>query len=66
VLQAVESVEPWVSFVIEDPTFLELGDGAAALVYPARAHRAGQDEYVAAMTSVYRETRDAWRLLIHQ
>jgi hypothetical protein len=66
VLQAVESAEPWASFDIEAPSFLELGGGAAALVYTARAHRAGQDEYVAAITSVYRETRDGWKLVIHQ
>jgi ketosteroid isomerase-like protein len=66
VLQAVESVDPWASFEIEEPTFFELGDAAAALVYTARAHRTGQDEYVAAMTSVYRETRDGWKLVIHQ
>ena len=66
VLRAVESVEPWESFEIQEPTLLELGDGAVALVYTARAHRAGQDEYVAAMTSVYRETRDGWKLVIHQ
>jgi ketosteroid isomerase-like protein len=66
VLQAVESVDPWESFEIEEPTLLELSDGAAALVYTARAHRAGEDEYVAAMTSVYRETGDGWKLVIHQ
>jgi hypothetical protein len=66
VLQAVESVEPWASFVIEEPSLLELGTEAAALVYTARARRAGQDEYVAAMTSVYRATRDGWKLVIHQ
>ena len=66
VLETVESVDPWVSIEIEEPTFLELGDGAAALVYTARARRAGQDEYVAAMTSVYRETPRGWELVIHQ
>jgi ketosteroid isomerase-like protein len=66
VLQAVESVDPWGSFEIEEPTFLELGDGAAALVYTARAHRAGHDEYVAAMTSVYRKTGSGWKLVVHQ
>jgi ketosteroid isomerase-like protein len=35
-------------------------------MYTARAHRAGQDEYVRAVTSVYRETRDGWKLVIHQ
>lgn len=66
VLQAVESVDPWESFEIEEPALVDLGEGAAALVYTARAHRSGQDEYVAAMTSVYRKTRDGWKLVIHQ
>jgi hypothetical protein len=66
VLQAVESVEPWETFSIDDPTFVHLGAGAAALVYTAHARRAGQDEYVAAMTSVYRHGGDGWELVIHQ
>lgn len=66
VLQAVESVDPWESFEIDEPALVDLGEGAAALVYTARAHRSGQDEYVAAMTSVYRKTRDGWKLVIHQ
>lgn len=66
VLQAVETVEPWETFSIDDPTFVELGEGAAALVYTAHARRAGQDEYVAAMTSVYRRADNSWKLVIHQ
>jgi hypothetical protein len=66
VLQAVEGVEPWETFSIDDVRFVELGDRAAALVYTARARRAGQEEYVAAMTSVYRRTGDGWDLVIHQ
>jgi hypothetical protein len=58
VLQAVEAVEPWETF--------SLGVGAAALVYTAHARRAGQEEYVAAMTSVYRRAFDGWTLVIHQ
>lgn len=66
VLQAVESVEPWETFSIDDLQFVDLGPTAAALVYTAHAHRAGQDEYVAAMTSVYRRIDDGWKLVIHQ
>jgi hypothetical protein len=66
VLQAVEAVEPWESFSLDDPRLVELGAGAAALVYTAHARRAGQDEYVAAMTSVYRRVGDGWKLVIHQ
>ena len=66
VLEAVAEVEPWERFDMGDPTYVELGDSAAALVYTARAQRAGQDEYVAAMTSVYRRVGDGWELVIHQ
>jgi hypothetical protein len=67
VLQAVEALGPWESFSIEDDLLLvELNERAAALVYTAYARRAGQDEYVAAMTSVYRHADDGWKLVIHQ
>ena len=66
VLQAVESVEPWERFSIDDLRFVGLGESAAALVYTAHARRAGQDEYIAAMTSVYRRADDGWKLVIHQ
>jgi predicted GH43/DUF377 family glycosyl hydrolase len=66
VLTAVETVEPWETFSIDDPRIVELGDNAAALVYTARAKRAGQEPYVAAMTSVYRRESDGWELAVHQ
>jgi hypothetical protein len=66
VLQAVESVEPWEAFSIDDLQFVDLGESAAALIYTAHAHRPRQDEYVAAMTSVYRRADDGWKLVIHQ
>jgi predicted GH43/DUF377 family glycosyl hydrolase len=66
VLQAVETVEPWETFSIEDPRLVELGERAAALIYTAHARRPGQDEYVASMTSVYRRSNDGWTLVIHQ
>jgi hypothetical protein len=66
VLQAVETVEPWERFSIDDLQFVNLGEEAAALVYTAHAQRSGQDEYVAAMTSVYRRTNEGWKLVIHQ
>jgi hypothetical protein len=66
VLEAVESVEPWERFSIDELQFVDLGDGVAALVYIAHAQRSGQDEYIAAMTSVYRRTDVGWKLVIHQ
>jgi hypothetical protein len=66
VLQAVASVEPWKTFSIDDLRIVELGADAAALVYTARARREGEEEYVAAMTSVYRRADGGWKLVIHQ
>ena len=66
VLEAVAAAEPWERFELEEPRVVELGGDAAALVYTARAKRAGQDEYVAAMTTVYRRDGDDWKLVIHQ
>ncbi len=66
VLEAVESVEPWESFRIDELHVVDLGEKAVALVYTAHAQRAGHEEYVAAMTSVYRLADDGWRLVIHQ
>ena len=66
VLEAVDGVSPWETFSIDDVTVVELGAGAAALVYTARARREGEEEYVAAMTSVYRRDDGGWKLVIHQ
>ena len=66
VLASVDSVEPWETFTIDDLQVVQLGTDAAALVYTTRAKRAGQDPYVAALTSVYRRTDDGWELALHQ
>ena len=66
VLEAVAGAEPWERFAINDPRVVELSGDVAALVYTARAQRAGQDEYVAAMTTVYRRRGDDWELVLHQ
>src|SRR6187551_1162263 len=65
VLQAVDAVEPWETFAIENLRVVELGEHVAALVYTAHARRAGQGEYVAAVTSVYRRAGVGWQLVIH-
>lgn len=52
VLAGVGAAEPWSRVSIDAPLLVELGDGAAALVYTARAERPGHDMYVAALTSV--------------
>lgn len=66
VLDGVEAAEPWETFAIEEPRLVPLGEEAAALVYRARATRAGEPPYIAAITSVYRREAGAWRLALHQ
>lgn len=66
VLAGVAGAEPWESFEIEDPSVVELGDGAAALVYTARAKRANAGTYTAAISSAYRRNADGWELVLHQ
>jgi uncharacterized protein DUF4440 len=66
VLMAVEEVEPWETFAIEDPRVVVLSDDSAALVYTARGQRAGREPYVAAMMSVYRRRDGSWELVLHQ
>jgi hypothetical protein len=66
VLRAVESEGPWESFTIDDPRVVTLGAEAAALIYTAKAQRAGEAPYVAAMTTVYRREGGNWQLVVHQ
>ncbi len=65
VLDAVGSSAPWESFELHEPRLVELGAGAAALVYTAHAVRDGEP-YDAAITSVYRRDGDGWKLAAHQ
>ena len=64
-VSAADGAPAWDEFTIGDPQLLELADGAAALVYTARARR-GDSEYVAAMTSVYGQRDGRWKLVLHQ
>jgi hypothetical protein len=66
VLRAVAAATPWESYTIDDPRLVDLGDGAAALVYRTRAQRAGASAYIAAMTSVYVRRDGSWFLAAHQ
>lgn len=66
VLEGVREAQPWQEVVMEHARAVPLGDAAAALIYKARARRSGRDEYVAAITSVYRREGAQWKLVIHQ
>jgi hypothetical protein len=66
VLRGVAGADRWESYEILDARIVAAGEEAAALVYRARARRAGQPEYRAAITSLYRRDGDAWKLVLHQ
>lgn len=57
---------PWSSYAIEDPRLVPVGQGAAALVYRARAVREDEPPFVAWMTSVYDVTGPTPRLSVYQ
>lgn len=63
-LSAVAKSDPWETFSIDDSEVVALGRDAAAVVYAARAARAGEGDYVAAMTTVYRCVGEAWGLVV--
>ena len=58
---------PWDSFELTEERLVELGEGAAAVVYRASASRDGQTKpFVALMSSVYRMIDDEPRLALYQ
>jgi hypothetical protein len=65
-LDGVAAAEPWQRYALEEPLLVLLDAANAALVYRATAKRAGDAEYSAAITSVYRRADSGWRLVLHQ
>lgn len=55
----------WLSFEFEDERIVEVTDDVAILSYRFSGSRE-DEEYVAALTSVYRREEDGWRLVLHQ
>jgi hypothetical protein len=66
VLMGVADARPWDTFEITDPTIVRLSQTSAAIVYTARARRAGEEFYQAAISSVYRVRAGKWELVLHQ
>ena len=66
VLEGVAGAQPWQAAALHHVRIVPLGEDAAAVVYEARATRAEQAEYTAAITSVYRREGDEWKLVVHQ
>lgn len=57
---------PWDSFELTGERLVPVSDDVAALVYRATASRAGEEPFVALMTSVYRRVDGAPRLALYQ
>lgn len=57
---------PWDSFELTDERLVPVSDDVAALVYRATASRAGEEPFVALMTSVYRLVDGEPRLALYQ
>ena len=57
--------QPWQSFQIQNPQFLQLSTNVAALLYKVTAQRADSPPYTALISSTY--VRDkSWQLVLHQ
>jgi hypothetical protein len=65
VIEALAEAPPWDRFSIDDPTTIDLGGEATALVYTGTARR-DDVEFVGVMTSVYVRPRGEWKLALYQ
>lgn len=66
VAASLDGAPPWAGFEIFDARVISVGDGSAALVYRARATRAGEPPFHAVMSSVYRLIDGRPRLALYQ
>ncbi|WP_114854266.1 nuclear transport factor 2 family protein [Brachybacterium sp. YJGR34] len=65
VVASLDGAPAWDAFTLQDPRRIDLGPGAAALVYTAEARR-GEELFTALMTSAYREIDGRLRLALYQ
>lgn len=65
VVDALADAPTWDSYAIDDPTVIDLHDGAVALVYTGTGER-GDQRFVGVMTSVYVRADGRWRLALYQ
>jgi hypothetical protein len=62
----IEAAPRWLRVDIRDEQLLQLGPESRLLCYKALAHREGEAEYSALVSSVYVRRGGAWKLLFHQ
>ncbi|MGY1806575.1 nuclear transport factor 2 family protein [Blastococcus sp. SYSU D00669] len=66
VLEALRGSPPWQRFELDSARVVPAGDGAAVLVYTARAWREESGPpFAGAMTSTYVRDGDGWRLAVY-
>ncbi len=65
VVASLHEAPGWDSYELSEQRLVEAGPGAAALVYRARARRAGQEPFEALMASVYALVEGQWRLVVY-
>ena len=65
VIASLGQAPPWDDYSLDDVRVVDVGDGAASLVYRGTARREGEDPFAAAMTSTYVRTPDGWRLAVY-
>lgn len=66
VVASLDGAPPWSSYTLTDERVVPVGDGAAALVYRARALRDGEAPFDATMASTYRLVDGEARLALYQ
>lgn len=66
VVEALRGSPPWARFELDSARVVAAGDGAAVLVYTARAWREESGPpFTAAMTSTYARAEGGWRLAVY-
>ncbi len=67
VVEAMEHAEPWASYTIDDPRFVDVGKGVTSLTYATVAPpRGSSEDYRAYLSSVYARRHGRWLLVLHQ
>lgn len=66
VVESLQDAPAWDDYAIEDPRLVAMGEDAVALVYRARARRAGAPPFEALMSSVYVVQDGRPRLALYQ
>jgi hypothetical protein len=66
VIEGIEAAPRWLRVEIGGEQLLELGPESRLLCYHALAHRDGESEYSALVSSVYVRRGGAWKLVFHQ